>query len=321
MKYIKLAILSLPSLLLLGCFPLTSHAKINKKLNIALILWRGETPAEQGFKHELTNLGYKVNYTIYDARQDKTRLNNLLRKEIRADSFDYIYTFGTTVSVKTKNLLGEKTNQIFNVVSYPVKSGLVESLNKAGRTINGVKSDVSLRKQIEHAREVLPFDTLGILFNPRENNSNITLDELTQLSREFNFKLIKFRAPPVHQRLELCLERVIADDSGVSVVFIPADSYISSKAKHIANTLNQHGIKTIGANKKLITEGILFGTVADYFTLGKQAAEIIHANQKGLSLNAIPVEKPRPQLIVNSSTMLLLDLDIQSQSITTHFLP
>ncbi|MFQ5936416.1 MAG: hypothetical protein ACE5LB_08420, partial [Acidiferrobacterales bacterium] len=45
-----------------------------KELNIAMVLWRGETEAELGFKEGLQELGYSVRYTILNAGQDRAAL-------------------------------------------------------------------------------------------------------------------------------------------------------------------------------------------------------------------------------------------------------
>ena len=43
--------------------PLSSLAASSEQLNIAMILWRGETSAEEGFKAGMKEFGYSVNYT------------------------------------------------------------------------------------------------------------------------------------------------------------------------------------------------------------------------------------------------------------------
>ena len=76
-----------------------------KELSVALILWRGETLAEQGFKGKLTDLGYSVKYTTYNAKQKRSNLGRDLRHDLvpALGSFDYIYSFGTTSTQMTKS--------------------------------------------------------------------------------------------------------------------------------------------------------------------------------------------------------------------------
>ncbi len=118
------------SMLFAVAFLLTSSAAFaagSKDLNIAMILWRGETKAEQGFKDGLKELGYSVQYTVMNASQDKTRLGHLLREDLKPKlkDFDYIYTFGTTVSKSTRFIVQDQVPHIFNIVAAPVKAGIV----------------------------------------------------------------------------------------------------------------------------------------------------------------------------------------------------
>ncbi|MFN2126462.1 MAG: hypothetical protein ACK2TU_01260 [Anaerolineales bacterium] len=50
----------------------------DRHLNIAVILWRGETRAEQGFKDGLKELGYTLIYIIFDCCEDTKNLGQIL---------------------------------------------------------------------------------------------------------------------------------------------------------------------------------------------------------------------------------------------------
>lgn len=73
-------------------------------LSIAMVVWRGETDAEKGFVDELKALGYQPTITVYNAQQNQRTLALMVRKELRnnIDQYDYIYTFGTTVTKVVK---------------------------------------------------------------------------------------------------------------------------------------------------------------------------------------------------------------------------
>ncbi len=111
-------------------FPGNMLAAGKKKLTIAMILWRGETPAENGFKDGLKELGYSTEYIIVDANQNMKTLGIQLRELAPVfDRLDYVYTFGTTVSRRTQVIIKKKVPQIFNVVTDPVGAGIIQSLD------------------------------------------------------------------------------------------------------------------------------------------------------------------------------------------------
>jgi len=102
-----------------------------KTLRVAMVLWRGETKAEQGFKDGLKELGYAVEYiTIMNAGQDRKELRRILSNKIapKLNDLDYIYTSGTTVSKMTKIFIHNRVPQLFNIVTGPVESVIVQSM-------------------------------------------------------------------------------------------------------------------------------------------------------------------------------------------------
>lgn len=54
-----------------------------KQLKVAMILWRGETDAEKGFRDGLKELGYSVRYTTVDGKQNKAKLGQILREQLQ----------------------------------------------------------------------------------------------------------------------------------------------------------------------------------------------------------------------------------------------
>ncbi len=161
-----------------------------KPLRIALLLWRGETKAEQGFKDGLKDLGYSVEYTIMNAGQDRKELRRILNNEIapKLNHLDYIYTFGTTVSNMTKIFIHDRVPQLFNIVFAAVEAGIVRSMEKTGGNISGATNVVPGSVRIEAALKIIQFKRLGLLFNPREENTMIQRQEVYDVSKKFHFR-------------------------------------------------------------------------------------------------------------------------------------
>jgi putative ABC transport system substrate-binding protein len=168
-----------------------------KPLRVAMLLWRGETKAEQGFKNGLKELGYSVEYTIMNAGQDRKKLRHILNDEIapKLTDLDYIYTFGTTVSNMTKIFIHDRVPQLFNIVFAPVEAGIVRSMEKTGGNISGTTNVVPVSVRIEAALEIMQFRRLGLFFNPREENTMIQRQEVYDVSKKFHFEVVGLRSP------------------------------------------------------------------------------------------------------------------------------
>ncbi len=267
-------------------------------LNIVMILWRGETPAEKGLVRELEKLGYTVNVTVHDADKDKKRLTDILRKDVLPNltKFDYVYTFGTTVTTRTHAALPKDQRHIFNIVTDPVKSKIVDSVERPGRNVTGVSNKVFLPLQIENASKVLPLKKLGILFNPQEKNSIFYVKELKAIGQARGFEVVEIRTPPKREKLQEVVRSIADKAFDVDAVYLPGDSFLISNADAIGKPLTEGGVPTIAANSKYIAQGALLGTVPDYAGLGHLLARIVDRNRKGEPLAAIAIAMPTSEI-------------------------
>jgi putative ABC transport system substrate-binding protein len=283
-----------------------------KPLRIAMLLWRGETKAERGFKDGLKGLGYSVEYTIMNAGQDRKELRRILNNEIapKLNDLDYIYTFGTTVSKMTKIFIQDRVPQLFNIVFAPVEAGIVRSMEKTGGNISGATNVVPASVRIEAALKIIQFKRLGLLFNPREKNSMIQREELYNVAKKFRFEVVDLRSPPALDTLKKNLQKLIDKTVVVDAVYLPNDSFLISKAELIGAQLRVARVKSIGSIRDFIDNGVLIGVVLDYYKLGRAVATIADRHQKGESLGEIPVQQVEPTLMINKTTSDMLNFSI-----------
>ena len=288
-----------------------------KALKIALVLWRGETDGEKGFKDGLKELGYTVDYTVFNGERDTSKLVYLIRTKIHYDNFDYIYSFGTTVSLKVKQWReqkGIKTPQIFNLPANPVKTGIVKSMQGSGGNHAGTASGVSIGLQILNALKAHQIKKMGIFFNPIEPQSKIFQETLIEVGKEMGFKVVSLRTASSPKALETNLTKLKDGSIDVDSVYLPQDGFLISNASGIADQLTQAGLVSVGANKTLVEAGITIGTLPSYYKLGKLAASIVNRHQQGEKLKEIPVlVDEAPQLLINRTTVKKLGLKIPDE--------
>lgn len=303
-------------LLILVLIHVGSGSAAGQELSIAMLLWRGETAAEAGFKEGLEELGYQASFEIFDSAQDLSKLGAILRSiNNNLEAYDYIYTFGTTVSRRAQVVIGGQIPQIFNIVTDPVAAGIVERLDSPGSSISGGTDKIGLDQQLDEVNQWLTFKKLGLFFNPREKNSLIIRDELHRYGRERGFEVIDFRSPPVDQMLSKHLEALNKNPGSVDAVYLAPDSYLSSEAPLIGAQLRQARIMSISQIRSLIEHGVLMGVAGDYYDLGKSVATIVDRHQKGTPLENIPVERfSNFKLLINQATADLLGLSLDTSS-------
>lgn len=295
--------------IILPCSPLLAG---KPQLKIAMLLWLGETEAETGFREGMQELGYTVEYTDFDLGQDLKELGVVLNR-ISSDieQFDYVYTFGTTVSRRAKLVIQQRVPQVFNAVTDPVGAGIVDSLTAPGRFISGATDKVPLPMQVQGMLTAAEIEKLGFFFNPREKNSMLIRDELYRLARQHNFVIMDFRCPPQGNFLEENLERLVETPGLVDAVFMPSDSYLSSRSEFIAEKLLESRVVSFGSLRQYIEDGMLMGVVIDYYRLGKALARILDHHQQRGSFHDIPVVQPDEyEWLVNPETQKLLGVSL-----------
>lgn len=292
----------------------TNAYAVQKNLNIAMVLWRGETPAEKGFKQGMADLGYKVNYNIFNAEQKADNLAGFLKKENKFNRFDYVYSFGTTVTRFISHALSDtKTPLIFNIVTDPVGAGIAKTWESSGRNLSGVSNSVSVKLQIQNAQKVIKFKKLGVFTNPREKNSTLAKDEVITIGEKKGFEVIVIRCPPDGNFLEENLTKVKNKTIDIDAAMFVSDSFLLSNAELIGKKVREWDIVSIGSVKKYIKNGVMVGTVTDYKGLGKMAAKIIDHHQHGEKLSGIPIQtQKKPLLFINKTTMNLLKVKIDA---------
>lgn len=270
-------------------------------LTIAMVLWRGETQAEEGFRDELARLGYRARFVTFNANLDRNQLATLLRQQLlpNIEQYDYVYTFGTTATLMAKSLMGGRKPLIFNVVSDPFGAGILSDEPGANRQVAGVSNLVPMGLQLENGRRHLPAGRRLLLpFNPREQNTLLLAEMVIHEAQRFNWPVETWRIVPVAKRLDSELARLV-HDAGDAIIYLGADSYLLSVAPRLLASLNRAGIPTLCGAELFMSYGCSVGTISSYESLGRMAARIIDQHSRGTPLEAIPLQlDPAPRLIL-----------------------
>ncbi|MCH9780972.1 MAG: hypothetical protein K0U36_06795, partial [Alphaproteobacteria bacterium] len=135
--------------------------------HIFMVLWRGETDVEAGFRSYARERDLPFRYTIVSVDRDRTQFA-AVRKRIRAEQPDLVYTWGTSV---TLGIFGnyEEVQQpphpyldefqgLFTLVSTPVVSKIVPSFESSQRNITGVRFIAPIAAQLLTIRNYRPID-------------------------------------------------------------------------------------------------------------------------------------------------------------------
>jgi putative ABC transport system substrate-binding protein len=238
-----------------------------KEYRIAMITWRGETIAEKGFIDELVYSTHDIVLTKYHADQDNFRLQKIITR-IQNSPVDIIYVFGTTAT-KAVLLRIKKTPVVFNIVSRPVGSGIIAGWESSENNATGASNKVAAIHQLKTLKKVINFKRLGIIYNPKEQNSIIQRNNVKRLESTLHFVLKEYRISREQDILQVLPQM----QDKVDAVFLPADSMIKFLGKKIMKVVNEYKIPSLSSVGSMVPEDcVLVGFVPKYYELGRIAA-------------------------------------------------
>lgn len=273
-------------LVCLLCTTATSQAAAvaPKPFKIMMLLYRGVTDAEKGFMNYFAKHNIPVEYIVRDAQADNSRIADFVReaKEIRPD---LIYTFGTTITAQVVGLQGEVDPArhitdipvVFDIVADPVGARLVTSLKSSGRNVTGASHLVPLAAQMNALQTMRPTRSLGVIYNPQEKNSQLTVQELERIAPQFKLNLHleavgqDAAQPPKSTDVTDAVRELIGKKP--QAIYIPSDSFMIKNARRIIQEAHAAKIPVFAATEAPIrNDGALLGLVSTYFNVGELAA-------------------------------------------------
>jgi putative ABC transport system substrate-binding protein len=291
------------ALLLLLLLGLPHLAAADGPFRIFMILYRGETDVERGFRDYLRDHHIAAEISVRNIDHDMKRLPGLIA-EAKQVHPDLVYTWGTGVTV---GVVGEydrvsaKDNitdipVLFTMVASPEGARIMRNRQSSERNVTGVSHIVPLDSQIKAIRAYRPLMRLAVIYNTTEANSVVNVRELRQLSKTMNFDLIEQPIPlnaagaPRADTLPDLVAKVAEREP--QFLYIGPDTFVGDNRDVITNEGIKHRLPTFSATElEVRTSNAMFGLVTTYYNLGRLAgykAEEILVDKK--APRDIPIE-------------------------------
>lgn len=286
----------------MALLPLAGRAMAVQRSKIMMILWRGETAVEQGFREQLHAEGIDADLIVRNAGQDVKKIAGFVA-EAKLIRPDLVYVWGTPATLAAVGKRGESTPGqhitdipvVFTMVSAPEAVRLVDVSRLSGRNITGTSHVVPVADQLKAIRTYRKFSRLAVIYNPAEANSVINIDELREEAQLQSFTLIEEPVPllngqPNAAELSATLARLAAKDP--QFLYLGPDSFIGANSALITQEAIELGLPTFSATEPALRNNrALFGLVSRYDNLGRltahKAAQILRDKKNP---GAIPVE-------------------------------
>lgn len=288
-----------------------------KPRSIAMVLFRGETPSEKGFKETmLKSKDYDISFTEFDAAQDKGKVKQIL-STLDTSKYDLIYTFGTTVTQIALELIKDRPI-VYNVVQRPVEAKIIKSWENSGNNATGASNLVSAESSFKTLAMVMNIRKLGFLYYDKDPATIIQKADIEKEQKAFGFRLVGF---PVSSKDAIpdTLKKIV--NAKVDAIMIPSDSFIKANADKIIATLNKYKIPTVVIIPEMVKEnGAMLSLGPDYYELGQLAAqnalEILNGKQPA-EVSSKTVKNLNISINLKTADKLGINLPIQLLSLST----
>ena len=284
--------------------PGAARRSADRPYRIYAITFRGMTDVEKGFAEFFASRKIPVQITYRDLNRDPTRMAGFL-EEIRATRPDLIYTWGTSVTLGVigahdavkPGLHITDIPVVFTLVAAPALAKIIpEGAGAVRRNVTGVVHVAPVAAQLQAMAAYRPFQTLGVLYTPTEQNSVVVLEEIRKLGRERKFDTVE-------RTFRLDASRKVSAEGAADLVrelkeakaqwlYLPPDSFLGTLAQDvIIPTAMEVGLPTFASTEQLMQAGALSGLVSRYYAVGEftahKAEQILAGKQRA---EAIPIE-------------------------------
>lgn len=270
-------------------------------LKIAMILWRGETNVEAGFRAYFAEKHIPVDLTLHDIARDLSRMPGII-DQIRKDPPDLVYTWGTAITSAVVGKYDEVDPNrnitdlpvVYVMVSSPWKTGIAAPEGQSRPNVTGTSHIAPLPTQINAIRAYRPMDKLGVVYNSQEDNSVSNVTDLKKLGDEMGFEVLAVALGTNGEPSPDDIAPAVADlaRQGADILYIGPDNFIGTYRNTLTNAGFANGLAAFSATELEVRDGqAMLGLVSRYELVGRLAAhKVEQILMDGTSPADIPVE-------------------------------
>ncbi len=254
---------------------------------------------KDGVREALTAAGYTQAKGLkwqFQTAQGNTAIAAQIARKFIGDQPDVIVAIATpsaqAVVAATKTI-----PVVYSAVTDPVAAQLVPSMDASGTNVTGVSDALSLEKQIELIRQVVPdAKKIGMVYNPGEANSVVVVKRLRELLPESGMTLVEATAARTVDVGAAARSLV----GKVDAIYTNTDNNVVSAYEALVKVGNSAKIPLIASDTDSVKRGAIAALGVNYRDLGVQTGKIVVRILKGEKPGDIPSEtSTKLELFVN----------------------
>ncbi len=216
---------------------------------------------------------------------------------------------------------------VFAAVTDPLKAKIVANLNTPEANATGTMDQPPLKEQLNFIFSFIPAlgqkqiegkkIKLGILYNPGEDNSHSTVEELKTLitSHSYPIEIIEGIATNT-SFVKAAVEHLIAQ--GVEAIYLPQDNTVVSALDALIEMTLRARIPVFGSDVETVERGVTAVLGFDRYEAGRQTGKIVAALLRGEKPGNIPVKTPATwRKCYNVHSIQMMEIPVNQTMFTT----
>jgi putative tryptophan/tyrosine transport system substrate-binding protein len=224
---------------------------------------------------------------------------------------DVIFAAGGTDPAKVAKAATSKIPIVFISAADPVKSGLVDSLNRPGGNITGVSLLASAldAKKLGLLRDLVPkASVIAVLTNPRYPAAKSQSAEAQEAAGRVGVRSIMLSAG-TEVEIEAAFERLVHEGAGA--LLVASDPFFNSRREQFAALAARHSVPVMYPQREYVTVGGLISYGPHFADGYRQAGVYLGRVPKGEKPGDLPVMQPTKfELVINLTTAKALGIDM-----------
>ncbi len=227
-----------------------------------------------GVKQALAEAGYTEEKGLkwqYQTAQGNTAIAAQIARKFVGDRPDAIVAIATpsaqAVVAATKDI-----PVVYSAVTDPVAAQLVPSMDASGTNVTGVSDRLSLERQIELIKKVVPdAKRVGMVYNPGEANSVVVVKAMRELLQEQDMTLVEATAPRTVDVGAAARSLV----GKVDVIYTNTDNNVVSAYEALVKVGTDAQVPLIASDTDSVVRGAIAAVGINYRDLGMQTGRMV----------------------------------------------
>lgn len=238
---------------------------------------------QKGILDELKDQGFEDGKNIkvdLQTAQGDAALTKSIADKFVADKADVIVTLTTPSGQSAvKATQNTKIPVVFAAVSDPVAAGMLKTVKEpSGTNVTGMYNFDPLEAQLDLFAQIMPnLNSLGVIFNPGESNSQTNVKRLKELTAARNWKLIEAPVSGSNE-VQTAAQSLIGR---VQAVYMPQDNTVVSAFEALVKVTRDAKTPLFVSDGQSVKRGAIATVGGDDYKNGRQAGAIVARILKG----------------------------------------